>query len=248
MVTVRRSETTQAREGISPAARPWARTGMIDVEALAHWAYGKQMVDRFERTGLHAIEAQAAGYEVYGYSADGVGQLMAISNLGCRIDRGGVLVSDAVHPAAYGVAQAVRQLEFGHVVRAHALAGTRPSAWVEPRDKARAAVWVKPGKEAQVEYQGPGRKGGYCQVIITWDERRRTWGQGEYARWWDALGELTWRLSSYALGFMVTGPGAPEAPWLASKSNGGRPISIDESAEVGGAPTPPRGSSRGSRG
>jgi hypothetical protein len=246
MVTIRRSETTQSREGIRPAARPWEASGQVDVELLCQWAYGAQLVDRFERVGLHAIEAAAAGYEVSSYSADGVGQLMQIHHLGCRVDRGGVLIGDVVHPAAYAVANVLREIEGGELVRGHAISGTRPRSWVVPAEKVRAAIWVKEGREAMVEYQGPGRKGGYCNVIITWDAAREAWGRRNYSRWYAALAELAWRLSARSLGFVVSGPMAPAEPWAApAKSNAGPPISIDESARPRGGPTPPRGSSRG---
>lgn len=223
MVTILRSEVRQAREGIGPAARPWVRTGSIDVEQLAQWAYGVQMVDRFERVGLHAIEAEAAGYEVTRSSADGVGQLMQIEHLGCRIDRSSGLVSDSVHPAALAVAAALRDIEHGDRVRFHAQAGTRPVAWVEPERKARASFWVKEWQEAMVEYQGPGRKGAYCPVIIVWDSKRAAWGRADYAQWWEALAELAWRLSTRALGFTVTGPIAPAEPWKVETASAGHP-------------------------
>lgn len=243
MVSVRRNEVTQAREGISARARPWERTGSIDVEALAQWAYGVQMVDRFETAGLHRIEALASGYEPSSFSADGVGQLMQIEHLGCRIDRGGASISDVVHPVAYAVAVEVRAVANGDRVRQYALAGTRPSQWVPPERKARAAIWIKEGVEAMVEYQGPGRKGGYCPIIIVWDAQRQKWGRGEYSKWWEALGELAYRLSSRAMGFLVTGPEAPAEPWAASPNSVGRgPISLDEAVE---ADRPPHGSSQG---
>lgn len=245
MVSVRRNEVALAHEGIGARARPWERTGSMDVELLAQWAYGVQMVDRFETAGLHRIEAMAAGYEPVAISADGVGQLMQIEHLGCRIDRGGVSVSDVVHPVALALAGALRDITNGERVRHHALSGTRPVHWVPPRDKVRAAIWVKEGVEAMVEYQGPGRKGAYCPIIITWDAKREAWGRGEYTKWWEALAELAYRLSARALGFVVTGPDAPAEPWAAEpKSDGRRPIPLDESARSVGAPTPRRGSSQ----
>lgn len=214
MVSIRKSEVTQARESIGPGMRPWERTGEIDVERLAQWAYGAQMVDRFERAGLHAIEAAASGFEPRGYSGCGVGQLMQIEHLGCRIDHSGASVSDAVHPAAYALASVLGDIEHGKLVRAHAQAGSRPSTWVPPVHRIRPAMWAKLGREAVVEYHGPGRKGGYCQLIYAWDEARQSWGQAHYRQWWGALAELGWRLSQRALGFIVTGPAAPAEPWL----------------------------------
>lgn len=195
--------------------RPWQPRGSIDVEVLVHWAYGIQLVDRFERSGLNAIELAAAGFEARGYSGDGVGQLMAINNLGCRIDSGGVSISDAVHPAAYAVALAVRGLdrEQGQLVRAHAQAGTRPTHWKPPLHRVRPVMWSRQGTDAVVEYEGPGRKGGHCRLIWVWDAGRERWGRAIYQQWWAGLEALAWELSKLALGFTVTGPAAPLHPW-----------------------------------
>ena len=195
-------------------ARPWARTGSIDIEALAEWAFSVQMVDRFERAGLHAIEAAVCGYEPRGLSADGVGQLMQINNLGCRVDTPGVSITDTVHPAAYALAAVLRGIDGWQLVKGHALAGSRPSEWIPPLHRVRPTIWVKHGKEALVDYQGPGRKGGYCQLIYVWDAPREAWGRAQYQRWWSILEELAWRLSQRALGFVVTPPRAPLEPWL----------------------------------
>lgn len=214
MVSILRSESIHGREGLPSAPRPWERTGSIDVELLAQWAYGAQMVDRFERAGLHAIEAAAAGFEQSGYSACGVGQLMEINHLGCRVDRGHGIVRDTCHAAAYALACELAFVEHGTRVRFHAQSATRPVGWVEPLRKARASYWVKPWEVAAVEYQGPGRKGAYCPIIIIWDKQREAWAREEYSKWWAALSDLAWRLSQRALGFTVTGPAAPAQPWL----------------------------------
>ena len=232
------SDAAQAATPRRPGMRPWEQHGVVDIEALVHWAYAAQMVERFERTGLHAIEAAAAGFEVRGYSGDGVGQLMQINHLGCRIDNGGVLVSDAVHPVAYAVARALQGAEGSDLVRTYARSGTRPSSWVPPVHRVRPAMWKSEGRDAVVEYQGPGRKGGYCQLIWVWDAGRERWGRDLYQRWWTGLEALTWQLSKQALRFAVTGPAAPFAPWL--KSEVDRPISLDG----GTAPPPPSGSSQ----
>lgn len=214
MPTILRSEVIQAREAISPPARPWERTGSIDVEALAQWAYGEQMVDRFERTGLHAIEAAAAGFEVSMGSGDGVYQLMQIEHMGCRIDRGGVLVRDCVHPAALALASVLAVVTDGDLVRYHARAGTRPRGWKARTVKASAAAWVEPFEVAEIEYVGPGRKGAHCRVVFHSDDQSQRAGMAAWRRWWMALQELAFQLSTRAPGFLVTGPSAPPEPWL----------------------------------
>ncbi len=213
MVAVYRSDVVQAREGLGALVRPWERTGSIDVEQLVAWAFVDQMVDRFETAGLYAMEAAAAGYQSGGVGACGVGKLMQIGHLGCRVDSGGVTVSDSVHPVAYAVASALQSIPNADRVRYHSRSGTRPTEWVEPEHKARASVWVKPWAEAQVEYQGPGRKGGYCPIIILWDEARRNRGRRLYTEWWTGLNDLAWALATQALGFTVRPPAAPAAPW-----------------------------------
>lgn len=230
MTVILKSEVIHAHENRGVSARPWAAGGTVDVEVLAAWAYAVQMVDRFERGGLHPIEAAAMGFEPCGFSADGVSQLMAIHHLGCRVTSGGVRVSDAVHPAAYALAQTLRGIEHGELVRACALAGTRPSGWVPPVHRIRPVMWERVGEKAVVEYQGPGRKGGYCQLIYAWDAPRQAWGRAEYRKWWAALDALAWKLSAQALGFLVTAPAAPPEPWL------------DDAGQAQGAP--PNGSSQ----
>jgi hypothetical protein len=233
MVAILRSEVRQARDGLGAAARPWQRTGSVDVEALAVWAYGVQMVDRFEMAGMHAIELEVMGYESGGIGACGVGKLMQIGHLGCRVDVGSVGVRDTVHAAAYALASELSAVEHGAMVRQYALLGGRPDAWLEPEHKARASVWVKQWVEAQVEYQGPGRKGGYCPVIITWDKERVDWGRAQYAHWWQGLDDLAKALATRALGFSVTGPSAPREPW-----------SVPTLFERGSQEAPPNGSSQ----
>lgn len=213
MTVILKSEVIQAHENRGVLARPWVRTGSLDVEVLARWAFAVQMVDRFERMGLHPIEAAAMGYEPRGFSSDGVGQLMAIHHLGCRVDRGGVSISDAVHPVAYALAQVLRGIEHGTVVKVQALAGSRPAGWAPVRERYRPVNWFIPGDKPLVVYQGAGRSGGYCPLVDLWDAQRQAWGQAEYRKWWTALEELAWRLSTKPLGFLVTGPAAPPEPW-----------------------------------
>lgn len=232
MVAILKSEVPQARENMRQAARPWARTGSLDVEALVAWAYGVQMVDRFERAGLHAIEAAASGFEPRGLSSDGVGQLMEIHHLGARVDRGGVVISDAVHPVAYAVAAALGGVEGRDLVRAHGLAGTRPTSWVPPEHRVRPAMWAKPGEAAVVEYQGPGRKGGYCNVLYIWDSAREAWGRGVYRRWWVALDDLAWALRAKPIGFSVTGPAAPVEPWADGEGQGAPPSGSSQAPQT----------------
>lgn len=247
MVGIFRSEVRQSHEGNHTHGRPWERSGSVDIEELLVWAYAVQMVDRFERVGLHAIEADAMGFEPRGYSADGCGQLMAIDHLGCRIDGGGRVISDCVHPVAYAVAAAVGSMGTdGPLLRRYASASTRPTTWRAPEHKARPRVWVKEGEKGQVEYVGPGRKGAHVPIIIVWDEKRQAWGRDEYTRWHAALGEVAWRLSTKALGFTISGPIAPAKPWVEGElRKQAKPSSVFLDKGKGGTPPagPPKGAS-----
>lgn len=196
-----------------PAARPWAASGSIDVEALAVWAYRDQRVDRHATRGLHAIEAMAAGHFVAGSSSDGCAALAAIAHMGCRVDNPGMIISDDVHPAADAVASELLLIEGGGAVAFHARSAGQPSGWAPPKRWYRAALWVEPWVEAHWERTGPGTSSRFCRIIetTTWDEIERR--RAEYRAWWDALDLLAWRLSMRAMGFIVLRPSAPREPW-----------------------------------
>lgn len=212
MVAIIRSGSVQASQH-AVRARPWEATGSVDVEVLAHWAYADQMVERFASVGLHALEAQAAGFEPHGRSACGVARMIDIGNLGCAIDVSGP-VRDAVHAVAYAVERCVGGLDVGaDIVKHHARLGSRPTQWQKPEVLVRPAYYAADGVSAQVEYQGPGKKGGFCSVVYTWDSAREQFGRATYLRWWDGLDALAWECSKRALGFTVTSPAAPREPW-----------------------------------
>lgn len=213
MVAIIRSGSVQASQH-AVRARPWEATGSVDVEALVHWAYAEQMVERFASVGLHAVEAIASGFEPHGRSACGVARMMDIGNLGCAIDVSGP-VRDAVHAVAYAVERAVGMIDgqAASQVRHHARLGSRPSQWQPPERFVRPAFYAADGVSGQVEYQGPGRAGAFCSVIFTWDSEREQFGRATYLRWWDGLDALAWECSKLALGFTVSGPAAPREPW-----------------------------------
>lgn len=201
-------------------ARPWAATGSIEVEALAVWAYRDQRVDRHARSGMYAAEASAAGYEPRGSSNDGCAAIADIAHMGARIDRGQGLVRDLVHPAADAVAVALEGIEGGEIVARHALLGGRPGGWAEPERWYRPVVWVKPGVEGQWERTGRGTSPTFCRVIPTVTREELARRRAGYARWWEALDLLAWKLSFRAMGFSVGRPIAPQEPW-ACQSEGG---------------------------
>jgi hypothetical protein len=212
MVAIIRSGSVQAAQH-ALRARPWEATGSVDVEALVHWAYADQMVERFASVGLHAVEAVAAGFEPHGRSACGVARMMDIGNLGCAIDVSGP-VRDAVHSVAYAVERTTGRLgQATETVRHFARLGSRPTSWRPPERWVRPAFYAADGVTAQVEYEGPGKKGAFCSVVYTWDSVREQFGRATYLRWWDGLDALAWELSKMALGFTVTAPMAPREPW-----------------------------------
>lgn len=200
----------------APAARPWEVTGSIDVEQLVVWAFRDQRAHRHARSGLHAIEAATMNLEPQGRSGDGCAMIADIQHMGCRVDAGGGMIKDHVHPAAEVVAVLVEDLDGGDLVRHFGRLGGRPEGWREPDRWFRPTVWVKVGEEGQWEWEneGRGKRGNRMTRVIptvTRDELARR--RGEYARWFEALDRLAWRLSLRALGFTVTGPSAPARPW-----------------------------------
>lgn len=201
----------------APAARPWEATGSLDVEKLTTWAFRDQRADRHAASGLHEIEALAFGLEPNGRSGDGCAAIADIQHMGCRVDWGGKRIKDHVHPAAELVACLVDEIDGGDLVRFFGRLGGRPDAWREPQRWFRPVVWVKVGEEAQWEWEheGRGARGNkLCRVIATVTRDQLEQRRGEYRRWFEALDQLAWRLSTRALGFTVTGPAVSPHPWV----------------------------------
>lgn len=194
-------------------ARPWERSGSVDVEQLAIWAYRDQKVDRFATVGLHAIEITASGMEAGGRSSDGCAAIADINHMGCRIDYSGRIVKDSVHRAAEIVAALLAEIDHGRMVAFHARLGGRPDGWERPSHWYRATVWVKPWQDAQVERTGRGTSPTFCSVIPTVTREELARRRLAYLNWWGALDALAWRLSMQSLGFTVRPPSAPQAPW-----------------------------------
>lgn len=209
-------EHGMARRSVGPSERPWAATGLIDVEALVTWALRDQRADRQMRAGLHQIEAEVLGFEVSGRSSDGCAAIADIHHMGGRIDFGGAKVRELIHPAAELVGQLSTEIQGGELVRHYGRLGVRPDGWQAPARWYRPVVWVKEGELGQWEFDDASgkRRNRLTRVIPTVTraelERRRV----AYAEWWEALRCMAWRLSARALGFAVTGPTAPRAPWL----------------------------------
>ncbi len=212
--TVRRlrGSTHSVRDQGAPAARPWAATGSIEVEALAVWAYRDQLVGRSANAGMHTIEIAATGGEPRGWSSDGCAALGEIAHMGCRVETYGSVMFHAVHPAADAVAWALDGIDHGRDVAFWARQGGRPTGWQMPARQFCAVQWVEPWVEASpITVRG---KPSYCEIIRTAsvegvEDRRR-----DYLRWWDALDSLAWTLSMRALGFVVLHPSAPRMPWI----------------------------------
>lgn len=216
-------EVDVAPRSAGPAARPWEPAGSIDVEQLVIWAFRDQRADRQAHVGMHRIEIEAAGgisSVYYGRSSDGSAAIADIQHLGCRIDRRVGIVSDAVHPAASAVEALSHAIDDGDLVRFHGALGGRPDGWKEPERWYRPVVWVKHGEEAQWERTGRGTSPTFCRVIPTITREELARRRETYARWWEALDQLAWRLSTRALGFVVRPPSAPRTPWLEPAAEG----------------------------
>lgn len=198
---------------IGPSGRPWEPAGSIDVEQLVVWALKDQKADRHVGAGLHWIEARAEGLEPNGRSTDGCAALADIEHMGCRIDRSAVTVRDLVHPAAEVVAALLFDIDGGELVRHHGKTAGRPGGWSEPMRWFRPVVWAKDGIEAQWERTGPGNSPKICRIVSVTTPAEIARRRADYERWYEALGQLAWRLSTRALGFTVQQPAAPRRPW-----------------------------------
>jgi hypothetical protein len=197
----------------APGLRPWEPAGAIEVEQLVAWALRDQKADRDVAVGLHGIEAEVAGYHRYGRSTDGCAALADIEHMGCRIDRGGAVVSAPVHPAAWAVVDELRGIEGADLVLRYGRVAGRPP-WQAPERWYRPVVWIKIGVEGQAERLGPGRSPMVTRVIPTMTREDLRQLRADYVLWWDALDQLAWRLSMRAMGFTVGRPEAAVTPWL----------------------------------
>ncbi len=180
----------------------------IDVEQLLIWTYQRQQVDQAERRGRRALRP--------GGARSNMGAIQRIGLQGVRVDCDGSAGygADAVHADAQAVHDAVLAMgpDLAALIVEHARAGTRPDALL--------------GAETQILPRDVTRKGkpkvewSRCRnyPVIVWlkvinhpdylaSVRKR------YRTWWHALAYLAEGLGALAE-YRVTGPAAPEKPWV----------------------------------
>jgi hypothetical protein len=184
------------------------------VEVLLIWAVQQQKLTAGEATrGLLRIEAEAMGLEWRGSSTDGCASVAEIGRIGCRIDVSPGGGAPKRHPVADLVAELLERSPQGGMLLDYARAGARPKGWRPPERWVRPEAWTPADADAAISFDGRRNGPRYCPVIISYDEAAMEAGRDEYERWRQALAALAWLLSSRALGFVVTGPAAPAAPW-----------------------------------
>lgn len=222
-----------AREGFAVVTVKPVEKRLVDVEDLLFWTYVIQRADAVDNRSLNDGEAAAAGILRLKTSADGVARCERLGLLGRMVDESGpgrnTLPEDAatVHEIVEGMGG------YGFRLLQYARRGERPD-WggglvpkIEPEWKG-APRYGEDGLPEQgafvVEYRagdGSGKAGGrtpylcpiVCEATPYYLESLRC----EYAEWWQSLKALAEhfqagraRLESY----IVTGPRAPEYPWL----------------------------------
>ena len=197
----------------------------IGIEALLHWAFGREHARLdFDDIGLAALG--------YGY----VSSMVAISEheqLGCRVQGGG---RSRPHDDAEAVAAAVAALPptlggrgMAMTIAEHARAGTRPDALVGVVQRIEPVTWTSRGAGGQrkgaVErlpresYVERGRVRWFVPTVvpITWRPssqeiaaKRRAW-----LAWWGALRDLRAGLAANGdlRGWVLTDEMPPRAPW-----------------------------------
>ena len=197
-------------------AKPWERTGEIDVQQLAEWAVVDQRAGEAPAAGLNALERSAAGYEARGFSGDGIAQIEHMGLVGCKIDTSPGALNHSVHEVAEAVMAAIEGIENGGMIIHYAARLGPPTDWRPPQRWFEPAQWIDGCEEELAQWvidDGRKKHGAYCPVIQVWGPEREARGKARYAAWLTALDDLKWRLASRNLGFLVTGPAASEAPW-----------------------------------
>jgi hypothetical protein len=194
-------------EAVRQARRPWAETGSMPVDLLLTWAIVEQRAGNAV-AGLFEAEVGAAGLTRRNRTL--LAEVEQIAQLGCRIDVSGG-VSDAVHPAADAVVAVLAAHERGARMVHCARCGP-PGGWAEPARWMMPERWTVPGEEAMWCYV-ERTAGRHCPLVRVTSWEAIEAARGEYAGWWDDLGDVAWALSERALGFAVTGPSVVREPW-----------------------------------
>jgi hypothetical protein len=190
--------------GPSQLSRPSLGGGVVgavrrpaDVEAVLAWAYQVQRVTW--------VEARAGW-------GGGVGDPYG----GCRVDGGG-RASVRLHPDAEAIHDAVLRLPpwRGRLVVEHAKAGTRPRTFAGNRPRAEPVIvgQFRDGRPRIEIHYDRNRHPLWCAVRYRGFDDDYEGDRRAYREWWYGLAELVPRLAGLA-SWRVTGPAAPEAPWL----------------------------------
>lgn len=213
-----RRQQVYAAAGASPSpvagiGYPWQPYGRCEVERLAIWAYGAQRVgDELNPfSGLLPMERQAAGGETFAPSGDGCWMIGQRHQIGASIDVSRGPMKDSFHPAALAVADAVQRVDGGALVAHWARIGVRPGDWATPDRWIVPRVWK--GDSGETAHGGANGKLLFTPVRLARSVESLAVARLEYGRWHAALLMMWHLLSGRALGFVVSPPEAPAAPW-----------------------------------
>ena len=178
----------------------------IDIEALLHWTYQKQVADKVSAKIVHGIFPQ-------GYVSNSV-RLANFARLGVRVDNPVQLfaASAEIHPDAEAVHERIVKmpaLEVGLLIT-HAKAGDRPD-WM-PGAKPRCVAVLRSNGRPKMEYDPKGKRPIFCPVIYDPDPSVIAFQRRMYSVWRCALRSLASSLDDLS-SYQVEGPAAPVAPW-----------------------------------
>jgi len=177
----------------------------IDIEDLLAWTYQRQRAD---------IVSRRQGAVFLPGHPSNVAMLQRHASLGTRIDCAGSWVHDKneLHPDADAVHEAVMRLPGDQcgLVLSHGKGGTRPN-WIED-DQPRYLPKMQSNGRPCVERDSGGRAI-LCHVYFYPDPDHVSFCRSVYSTWWDGINLLVSRLKDLS-DYTVTGPEAPEKPWL----------------------------------
>ncbi len=183
---------------------------LIDIEALLHCTYQKQVADKVAAKIIHGIFPQ-------GYVSNSV-RLANFARLGVRVDNPVQLftASAEIHPDAEATHEAVMKLpklEIGLIIT-HARAGDQPD-WM-PGAVTRCVPVLRANGKVKVEWDTrPGRRKRpiYCPVEFDPPSYMIEFQRDIYGVWYRGMVSLVAGLDALS-SYQVTGPSAPAVPWL----------------------------------
>lgn len=181
----------------------------IDIAELVSWALNEQAAGQYD----NIMRRAAAGY----LSSTAI--VTETLRLGCQVDaQSGYLkrIGAKCHPDAIAVYEAIQELDepARTLVLAHGKARTEPdwTIWPEIRPKRHVGNHKV---VVETDYDARGKiVAQWCPLDIFPSLDLVSAAREAYSDWWNGLATLRKRLVFRLCEHVVTGPVAPESPWL----------------------------------